>query len=340
VVKARGRRAVNIKDVATHLKVSLSTVSRVFNDHPDVSQEMRERVLAGADELGYHPHFPAKSLRGGYTRTVGFVLRDLSNPIFADIVKGAEETMRRAGYAVILTNSEGDPAFDVRNIQVLDQRWVDGLLLSLQSEDREDLHAVLREIEVPIVLIDREVQGIEASIVRVDHQSGVCAAVGDLIGKGHRRIALIGGPRDLLATRARLEGYAAEHDERSVEIDTGLLRLGSYAHSFGYAQTIELMSLPRRPSAILAGSVQLTTGVLAACTELGIRPGKDLALVSCDDAEFMSFIDPPLSIVGRDALLMGRLAAELLLEMVVEGLPPREATVPTVYVPRGTSTDA
>lgn len=329
---------VNIKDVASFLDVSPSTVSRVFNDHPDVSETMRGRVMEAARQLGYHPDFLAQGLRGGFTRTIGFVLRDLSNPIFADIVKGAETTLRDAGHALILANSEGDPDLDVRNVRILDQRRVDGMLLSLQSESRTDLRTMVRDLEVPIVLIDRDIPEADAGSVFCDHRFGVGAAVDHLLQLGHRRVAFISGPLDIWATRDRLAGYQEAFAKRGVDVDEGLVRLGSYSRDFAYGETLQFMAVPDRPTAVVSAGVQGTAGVLAACRQLGLELGRDYSLVSCDEIDFMSFVEPPISVVRRDAALIGRMAGELLLEMVVGGESPRRIVLPTEYIPRGSST--
>lgn len=335
--RKRSASAVNIKYVAKHVGVSPSTVSRVLSDHPDVSDAMRARVMNAARELGYRPDFRGQSLRGGFTRTIGFVLRDLSNPIFADIVQGAETVLRNAGHALILTNSEGDPDLDVHNIRVLDQRRVDGILLSLQSESGDELRSTIQNLEIPIVLIDRDILGANAGAVFCDHRSGVFEATSHLLELGHRRVAIISGPDDIRATRERIRGYQQAFRAHGVTEDPSLIRLGSYSRSYGHSETIRLMSSSNRPTAILTAGVQATPGVLAAAGELGLKLGQDFALVSCDETDFMSFVDPPISVVRRDAAMIGRIAGELLLEMVVDEKDPRQVLMPTEYVPRASS---
>jgi len=298
---------------------------------------MRTRVMAAIDELGYEPDFLAQSLRGGFTRMVGFVLRDLSNPIFADIVKGAEMTLREAGLATLLANSEGDPSLDVRNITILDRRRVDGILLSLQSETTDELPEILSALEVPIVLIDREVEGVVASAVICGHRAGVADATNHLLDLGHRKIAFISGPTDIRATRERLGGFRDALADRGVGIEDDFIRTGPYSSEFGRTEVIELMSRPDRPSALLAGSVQLTTGILQGCSELGLKLGSDYALVSCDESELMRFVDPPLSVIRRDALLLGQIAGEMMLELVAGDADPRQVEVPTEYIARESS---
>ncbi|PZS05866.1 MAG: LacI family transcriptional regulator, partial [Chloroflexi bacterium] len=182
-----------ILDVARHAQVAASSVSRVLNDHPDVSPGMRARVLAAAEELGYKPDFLAKSLRMGTTHSVGFVVRDISNPLFADIAKGAEDTLRHAGYSMVLTNSEGDPDLDAQYIELLRQRRVDALILAVESESHAATLEALHLFPGPLVLLDREVPGLTASAVLCDHRSGVHEAVTHLLHLGHRRIGLVAG---------------------------------------------------------------------------------------------------------------------------------------------------
>ena len=329
--------AITIKHVAERSGVAISSVSRVLNNHPDVSDAMRQRVLHAAQELGYQPHYLAQSLRRGATRSVGFLLRDLSNPIFADIVKGAEMRLRQAGYSLLLTNSEGDPTLGEEHLRALRLRRVDGVLLSLQSETQTDAVKELAAQNLPIVLVDREVPSLKASLVRCDHRTGVRNATQHLRELGHDRIAFISGPHDILATRDRLLGFREAFAVEGVTCDEDLIRLGSYSRQFGYEQTLQLLSLPSTPTAILSGGIQSTTGVLAALHQRGLAVGEDMSLVSCDEVELLKYLSPQISVVRRDGALIGRLAADLLLELMVDEAPVRTAIVPTEYVARGSS---
>lgn len=315
----------------------MSSVSRVLNNHPDVSENMRERVLEAARELGYEPDFLGQSLRRGTTRSVGFLLRDLSNPLFADIVKGAEQRLRQDGYSLLLMSSEGDREVDARNLRILRQRRVDGLLLSLQSESHPQVVSDLSSADVPYVLIDREIAGVASSIVWCDHRTGVRDATRHLLSLGHRRIAVIWGPADVLATRDRLAGFGDALAEAGLEMDQSLVRLGSYSTTFGYEQAIQLLSRDDAPTAVISGSVQLTLGVLRAFMALGLRIGQDLALVGCDEVEFMRYTDPQISVIHRDGALIGRLASELLLDQLGGARQVRSAIVPTEYRARASS---
>src|SRR5919197_1489813 len=150
----RGRSSM--REVADLAGVAMSSVSRVLSGHPDVSPTMRERVLAAVDELGYKPDLLAQSLRRRETLSVGFVVGDISNQLFAEIVKGAETALREAGYSMLLTNSENDPDLDAEHVRLFERRRADGLILSLAQEQHAPTIEVLEQLDVPIVVIDRD----------------------------------------------------------------------------------------------------------------------------------------------------------------------------------------
>lgn len=330
----RGGGDVTARAVAEHAGVAISSVSRVLNDHPDVSDGMRERVLRAVAELEYRPNLLAQSLRSGSTRTVGFVVRDISNPLFADITKGAEEKLRSAGYSMILVTSGGHPDLDAEYIELLLRRQVDGLILSLQSENHPATVKSLSEADRPLVLLDREVSISAASAVLCDHFTGVSQATSHVLESGHRRIGFIIGPGEIRASRERLRGYEEAHTAAGVPIDATLVRRGSYVEDFAYVETRSLLEHDDPPTAIMTGGIQLTFGALRALYELGLRPGRDISFVSCDEIELMRLFDPALNVVLRPTVRMGQLAAELLVRHMRGDTDPRVEPVATTYIKR------
>ena len=184
-----------IKEVARRAGVALSSVSRVLNDHPDVSESMRARVLKAISELGYEPNLLAASLRRGSSRTIGFIVPDLRNPLFGSIVTAAQDELSRRDYAAVITTSSSDPDRDAEMARLLRRRQVDALIVSLADQTRQDLIEELRRFRGPIVLLDREVDGLDgASIVETEHGSGMGQATRHLLSLGHERMALLTGP--------------------------------------------------------------------------------------------------------------------------------------------------
>ncbi len=149
-----------MREVADLADVAISSVSRVLSGHPDVSAQMRDRVLSAVAQLEYEPDFLAQSLRRGQTLSVGFVLADISNPLMADIVLGAEAVMRSAGYSLLLMNSENDPALDATHIRFFQSRRVDGMILSLASETDAATLDLIAQVDGPVVVVDRELPAV------------------------------------------------------------------------------------------------------------------------------------------------------------------------------------
>jgi LacI family transcriptional regulator len=325
---------VTVRAVAARAGVAVSSVSRVLNGHADVSDDLRARVLDAVRELGYQPNLLARSLRSGSTRTIGCIIRDIANPLFADVVKGAENLLHSAGYSLLVSNTDGDVALDVEYIDLFLRRRVDGLLLSLQTEDNDEMLAALKEAQCPLVLLDRDVPAVSASAVLCDHFSGIVAAVERLLEFGHRRIGLIAGQPIIRASRERKRGFEAALARAGVPVDPDLVRLSSYSAEFGYSSTTEMLDLPEPPTAILSGGIQFTMGSLRALHDRGVRIGPELSFISADDIDWLELHDPPISVVLRNHVRMGQLGGELLLHALESGGKPRFEPIATTYIHR------
>lgn len=324
--------ALTIREVARRAGVSVSSVSRVLNGHPDISEAMRKKVLSTTMEMGYQPDSIARGLRSGATHTIGFSIRDITNSLFGEMVKGAEWLLQSQGYSILLMNSLENPDLDARNIAALRRRRVDGLILSLQSERHMGTRRELLSFQKPVVLLDREFDGVASGAVLCDHYSGMYPAVRDQIAKGRSRLALISGPEDIRATRERLRAFQAAHADAGIKPAPRLMRHGSYTRNFGFEAASELLSSRSAPSGIICGGGQIGTGVIAALRAQGLST-RDVPLVVCDASEAMSLLDPRIGTINRDAESMGRLAAELVLEARRRGeSTPATAIVPTTYV--------
>jgi LacI family transcriptional regulator len=325
------RPRAGMREVAARAGVAMSSVSRVLSDHPDVSDRMRERVLAAVDELGYRPDLLAQGLRGQRTMTIGFTVADISNPVLADLVTGAEHHLRTAGYSLLLTSSEGDATLDAAHIRVFQQRRIDGLLASLADERSADTADALRNIDVPVVLIDRDqVSGVAALRVLFDHQRGMRAAAEELVSLGHRELAFIdGGPRR--PARERREGI-----EDAIARSGFRTRCRTYSGDFsiehGEHATHEILERAPEITAIIAGGNLIMHGALRALRARAVHVGDDMSFVGCDDVAVAEFHEPPIAIVRRDTRGIGVRAAELVIG-ALDGLAPAEDVVlPTEFV--------
>ena len=329
------RKRASMREVAELADVAISSVSRVLSKHPDVSAEMRERVQTAVRQLEYEPDFLAQSLRRGATLSVGYVVGDISNPLIATITSGAESVLRAAGYSMLLMNSENDPALDAAHIRFFQARRVDGMILSLASEQRQETLDALAQVDVPIVLIDRDMPSeVSASIVRNDHRAGIRAAVEHLIDLGHRRIALVTGALDLWPIRERVAGMADAVAARGVPDETISL-IGSLSAEHGEASTEQLLAMRPRPTAIVAGGNQVLAGCVRALVRNKVLIPDDMSLVTCDEVALSALHSPPIASVGRDTVALGRVAADLLLERLAGSVEPRTVLLPTTFSPRG-----
>jgi LacI family transcriptional regulator len=328
-------RKPDMRQVATEAGVAVSTVSRVMSGHPDVSPQMRDRVLRVVEQLGYTPDFLAQSLRRGASLSIGFTLTDIANPaIAARIVRGAEEVLRDAGYSLLLMNSENDPDLDAADVRFLQSRRVDGLIVSLASERKRSTLDALSRIDVPIVAIDRDLpRRLRASAVLSDHRVGMEAAIGHLLDLGHRRIALVSLPTDVRPGRERWAGLRAAYAARGLP-NTSVHRAGWFSEQECETITGELLDGPDAPSAIVVGYNQQLAGCLRAIVKRGLRLGENLGLVTSDDMPLAEFFTPPIATISRDTVAMGRMAANLLLRRLQGSAEPEIVTLETTFEPR------
>ncbi|MEO6207383.1 MAG: substrate-binding domain-containing protein [Candidatus Limnocylindrales bacterium] len=327
------RKRASMREVANLADVAISSVSRVLSGHPDVSADMRERVLDAVRQLEYEPDFLAQSLRRGATLSVGYVVGDISNPLISSITSGAESVLRSAGYSMLLMNSENDAQLDAAHIRFFQARRVDGMILSLASERRQETLDILDQVDVPVIMVDRDVDAdLDASIVRNDHRGGMRAAVGHLLDLGHRRIAMISGALDLWPVRERIAGMAEAVAARGVPDETISL-VGSLSADHGARSVEQVLAMDPRPTAIVAGGNQVLAGCIRALQHHGIRIPDDISLVTCDEVDLSELHVPPIAAVARDTLLLGRTAAELLLERLAGG-QPRTVLLPTTFTAR------
>ena len=309
--------------------MALSSVSRVFSGHPDVSPVMRNRVLDAAAALGYEPDLLAQSLRRGATMTIGFVVGDISNPLLAQIALGAETKLRSAGYSMLLTNSGNDARLDAQHIRLLRRRRVDGLLLSVADDAAAETRAALAQAEIPCVLIDRDLPGLDsAGAVLSDHAAGIDDAAEQLIGLGHKRIGLVNGNPRVRPARER-ERVLRRACRRHPEV-VAMVRSGSYTAAHGESATTSLLAARETVTALIAGGNQILGGVLRALHSAGLSAPSDMSLVTCDDVPLAEFLDPPIATIARDPEEMGTVGAEMLLEQL-RGRPARSATLPVRF---------
>lgn len=327
---ARDTSRTGIRQVADRAGVAPSSVSRVLSGHPDVSPVMRNRVLDAVSALGYQPDMLAQSLRRGATMSIGFVVSDISNPLFAEIALAAETRLQERNYSLLITNAIRDPGKEADLLRMLSRRRVDGMLVSISDENHPGIRETVGGLQLPVVLVDRELPGVPSAVLS-DHARGTGDAVAHLISLGHRRIALINGSAAVRPSRERQQALRRACRGPGV---SAIVRHGAFSPDHGYKSTLDLLRGKEPPTAIIAGSNQILVGVLHAVRELGVRVPREVSLVTCDDLPLADFLTPALATISRDTAAIGRAAAGLLLDLI-DDQPPRIEVLPTGFRPEG-----
>lgn len=315
--------------MARHARVSTSSVSRYLKGAP---VRAADRIEAAIRHLQYRPSSLARSLKSGRTLTLGLVVPDVTNPFFAGVVKGAESVAVTAGYTVVLANTDETPEREWDLLETLSDR-IDGLLLAPAREDTPI--GAIRSLEVPVVFIDRtmpQLAGIDA--VLVDNAGGAAAAARHLIGLGHRRLGLIGGPVNTTPGRERHEGFNGECERhRGIEV---LVEIGDFKEESGYQATLRLLGRSDPPSALFAANNLMTVGMLRGIRDLGMAIPEDLSVVGFDSQALGDLIAPPLTVVDRPMDVQGAVATRLLLARLSgdQTDPGREIRLETSLVVR------
>jgi LacI family transcriptional regulator len=330
-VRMKSKARADIREVANAAGVAVSSVSRVMSNHPDVSPAMKKRVNDAARTLGYEPDIVAQSMRKGSTRTIGFLVSDISNPLFSQIALGVETALNSEGYAMLIANSQGNPHHDAKRIRLLRQRRVDGFILSLADEENSAGIAQLRALDRPFVLLDREVQGLAAPAVVSDHEAGMRTAVEHLVHLGHRSIGLVCTGGHVRPSKTRIDAVlAACREHRGV---SAIVEAGCSTAAHGEAATEMLLSRRIPPTAIIATTNETLIGVLKSLRRHDIDVPREMSLITCDPLPLSELLEPSLATIGRDPVQMGSAAAELILE-TLRGKIAGKVTLPVTFDPK------
>jgi LacI family transcriptional regulator len=319
---------VTIRDVAIRAGVSAMTVSRVINDSPRVSDETRRRVDAAIAELGYVPNRLARGLSGRKTEALGLIVPDVANPFFTLVVRGAEEVAWRAGYHVILCNTQASLDREREYLQDMIAFQVDGVLIAPVGDRSRPNVRVLARNKVPFVLIDRAIAGFEADLVQGDSVAGARRLVEHLTGLGHRRIAMITEAGEVSTARDRLQGYRDALVAAGLELRADLVvEASAIDPAAAHEATIRLLELQDAPTAVFTVNNIAAIGVVEAARAQGLDIPGDLALVCFDDIEHTSRIHPFLTVMAQPAETFGTIAMQLLLDRLAGHVGERRRIV-------------
>ncbi len=302
-----------IYDVARRAKVSTYTVSAVMNSSAYVSPELTRRVRKAVRDLDYTINDLARSLQTRKTHTVGMLIPDLANPFYAKVVRGAEDVLKAAGYSLFLGNTYDRPEEQSRYLQVFRSKQVEGVLLFTAPGDGEDLRQMVKARK-PVVFVGRGPQGFAADSVTADNTHGTEMAVSRLIGKGHRRVAIIIGHPTLTTSTDRVAGWESAQKKAGLKPDKRLIGEGDWTAESARAVTLAWLDASDRPTAIFASNFLMMIGVLAALKDRGQRCPQDMEVMSSDESEWLDVFEPKISTVVQPSYEIGSKSAELLLK--------------------------
>ncbi|MFD7023895.1 LacI family DNA-binding transcriptional regulator [Promicromonospora sukumoe] len=332
-----------IKDVAALAGVSLGTASRVLSGSSQTSPGSRARVTAAAKELNYIANGPARSLRRSRTDVLGLLVSDIRNPFFSELAHAAEREAQRRGYTVLLANADEDAGQEAAYLRTFASQRIDGLLIAPQGSDVTPLRA-LRDGGLPLVFVDRSVDGLDVPTIGTDNEDGVRRALTWLHARGHREVAFVGGPPEVSTGRERRAAFLRFRDELGLSADPRLVAHGDFRAESGVEAMRAVLASGARPTAVLSADGLMTLGVARALREVsagGTAPGgagaaeplEAVEIVSFDDLDWFSLVSPPISAVRNDATAIGRLGVAALVD-VIEGRPGASHRVATSFVDR------
>jgi LacI family transcriptional regulator len=336
---------VTIRDVAAAAGVSTATVSRVMSDRTSpgaeggasapVSAETRTRVREAAERLGYRVNHVARSLKRGSTRSIAVLAPEFANDFFMELAESIERELEASGYALLLCSSSNSAAEEERRLELLSRRLVDGVIVIPASSRGAHLRRVA-ESGMPLVLVDRLVEGASLDAVLADNEGGAYAATAAVVAERPGRAAFMGGDLSITTARERLAGFARAMAELGLPAGAEAVRLGGMGIADGYRIAGELLADPDPPRALFAVNLLVHLGIERRLVEAGAA--SDFAVASFDETPYSPFLPACRYGVAQDAAAMGAAAARLVLERIArpgEHGEPRILRLPTALIRHG-----
>lgn len=316
----------NIYDVAKRARVSAATVSAVLNDSAFVSPALRARVLAAIKALAYRPNLLARGLARQQSQTLAMIVPDIANPFFPEVVRGAEDTAREAGYSLVLASSDNDAVREDRYLHLFLARRVDGILLTkAPAPFKRQTAALLRHAGVPVVQVARIATGIKSDAVLMDDRGAAYEGTSHLARLGYRRIAMVTGLPGASTSKERIAGFRAALGEHGLPHDPHLVAEGDYQVESGYRAGLAL--LKRKPEAVFISNYLMTVGFLNALRQYRLRCPQDVAIVTCDDHPWLDGFAPRLTTIDLPKQKLGAEAAALLIGRLARPKQPMQTIV-------------
>jgi LacI family transcriptional regulator len=328
-------------DLARELGVSMTTISRALSDHYSIGPAMKQKVLKLAKKYNYQPNRLASALRKGKSQLLGIVVPYIEGRFFPSVVHGIESAASKAGYNVIICQSNEDVAQERRNLDILLSAQVAGVLVSLSRTTRDFRHfEKLRSRGMPLVFFDRIVEGDNVNAVVLDDQEGGYVSTRHLIEQGCRRIAHIAGPQHLNIYRNRRQGYLDALREAGLPEDESLIVYTDMVQNQAIEAMHGLLATPNPPDGVFAAGDYGALGALQEVHRQGLRVPQDVAIAGFSNETFTVVTEPSLTTIDQRCEEMGQAAVRLLLELIeADGRPfaPRQVSLRPELLVRNSS---
>ena len=320
------KQRINIVELARHLGLAVSTVSKAINDRGDVSDATKRRVLEAAEKLGFSPDPAGRRLRTQASETIGFVLSPpqthFAHPFFLDLLMGIEQGLEPTSFQLIIVAARTLETELDSFRRLVERQRVDAVMFGRTRRDDPRIR-YLQERNVPFVALGRSETGKPFPFVDIDRTVAGRNGTARFVGLGHRRIGLLNTPGYLMISHLLQEGYRAALKAARVPFDADLVVETSNDEEGGLSGARQLLAVSNPPTAIMCGHDLIATGAMQAIVETGMRPGTDVAIIGCDNHPLGPYLNPPLTTFSAPTLDAGRRMVELLLALL-DGRSPRD----------------
>lgn len=302
-----------IKDVARRAGVSMSTVSKYINGG-NIREENIAAIREAIAALDYRVNPFARSLKAQRNRSIGILLPNMTAPFYGTVVTALDKALRERGYHSLISCYGSDHGLERDNLHFLITNGIDGLIYVPEDLSADEFYEMTSKCGIPVVQIDRVIQGVSSDAVLVDNPDAVYHGVSRLIEEGHRRIAIISGPKSVFTAKERQIGYLRALSDHGILYDDALVISGQNEFATGYLGCKTLMQLDERPTAIFATNYDITIGLITAAREQGLRIPEDIDIFGFDCVEICTMMKPSVPVVHQPEQEIGLTAATYLIQ--------------------------
>lgn len=327
-----------LKDLATELGVSVSTVSRALKNSPEIGEEMRARVNALAKERNYRANPFALSLLKNTVRIIGIIVPDIVTHFYSSIISGISDVARKNGYSVIISSSYEQYELEKQCVEDLINIRVEGIIACLSQETTDYSHfEILAEQNIPLVFFDRVCLTNQFPSVVTNNAESAQQATEHFLSTGSRRVAFIGGANHLDIVKQRKHGYLQALREHKIPIEKELVFCKHISFEAGYEGARQLLALPNPPDAILAMNDSLAFGAMKAIKERQLQIPQDISLIGYTDEQHSNYVEPALTAVTHQTYRMGEVSGLLLIKRLNGDKSIEQIAVPAALSVRNSS---